>query len=83
MTKLCVWNQIVHVNFKQCYRYEAVDGKVVRTFNQIQLCPTQEEAGTKMIYNLCDTEELKPPYNAVVQCSDTYVLMIMMNNMKL
>lgn len=74
-------NKIVYVNYKECYRYEVIDGNVVQTIERLQSCPKHEEADTKIIYHVCNFKELEPPYNVLIRCSDTDILVIMLGNM--
>lgn len=46
-----------------------------------QSCSEHEEADSKIIYNICNFVELEPPYNVLITCSDTDILVIMLANM--
>lgn len=75
-------NKILYVNYDICYRYEVINEKVIRTVDNIQSCPDHEEADTKIVYNVCNFEEVERPLNILVRCSDTDILVILLSNMK-
>lgn len=75
-------NKVVFVSYKQCYRYELVNQHVVKTVDHTQSCPSHEEADTKIVFHACNFEDLNPPYNILLRCSDTDILVIMLSNME-
>lgn len=75
-------NKIVYVNYKECHRYQVNNDDVVKTIKHSQSCSGHEEADSKIIYHACNFEEIQPPYNITIRCSDTDILVIMLGNMK-
>ncbi|KAK0084825.1 hypothetical protein PV326_006135 [Microctonus aethiopoides] len=75
-------NKIVYVNYKECHRYQIINVDVVKTMEHSQSCSGHEKADSKIIYHACNFEELQPPHNITIRCSDTDILVIMLGNMK-
>ncbi|KMQ92559.1 hypothetical protein RF55_7436 [Lasius niger] len=74
-----IGNKTVYVNYDSCYKYEVINGEIVRTVDEDLSCPEHEEADTKIIYHVC---QIVHEANVLIRCSDTDILVIMLGNMQ-
>lgn len=74
-----IGNKTIYLNFDRCHAYEVLNGRVEKTIDEQLSCEKHEEADTKMVYHVCNIDYAA---NAVIRCSDTDVLVIMLGNME-
>lgn len=72
-------NKTIYVNYQTCYKYEELNGTVLRTEEENLACPGHEESDTKVIFHACQVEQ---DSNVVIRCSDTDILIIALGNMQ-
>lgn len=69
----------VYINYDKCYKYEVINGKIVKSLCSKYTCSLHEEADTKIVHNLCAIDY---DSNVVIRCSDTDILIILLGNME-
>lgn len=72
----------VYVNHVDCYKYEVINGEVIRTNDTHLSCPSHEEADTKIIFHICNLNLDYIP-QVTIRCSDTDIIIILLGNMGL
>lgn len=73
-----IGNNQVYINFRQCHSFTVSNNKVMSEINEDLSCPQHEEADTKIVYHVCNTDARA---NFVIRCSDTDIAAIMLGNM--
>lgn len=73
-----VENKRILINFKQCYSYIVDNNKIVSNVDDSLSCPEHEEADTKIVFHVCNTDVQA---NFVIRCSDTDIAIIMLGHM--
>ncbi|CAG9763477.1 unnamed protein product [Ceutorhynchus assimilis] len=74
-----IGNKIINLNFDLCYRFEVINGEVVKTTDDQLICEGYEEADTKIVYHIC---KLDTGSRILIKANDTDILIIMLGNMK-
>ncbi|CAG9768495.1 unnamed protein product [Ceutorhynchus assimilis] len=74
-----IGNKIINLNFDLCYRFEVINGEVVKTTDDQLICEGHEEADTKIVYHIC---KLDTGSRILIKANDTDILIIMLGNMK-
>ena len=72
-----IGNKTVYVNYILSFKYEVVDGHVIRSREDHLSCPSHEEADTKIIFHICQIEK---DSSVVIRSADTDVLIITLAN---
>ena len=66
-------NKTIYVNHEMCYKYQELNGTVLRAEEANLACPAHKESDTKVIFRACKVEQ---DSNVIIRCSDTDILII-------
>lgn len=75
-------NKVIYIDYKECYKFEVIDGNIYKSVDLNKSCIDHEEADTKIVNHVCNFNEIESPFNVQIRCSDTDILVIMLANMK-
>ncbi|XP_033227631.1 uncharacterized protein LOC117179704 isoform X4 [Belonocnema kinseyi] len=74
-----IGSKTILINFDYCYRFEALNSKVIRAIDNGFSYGSHEEADTKIVYHL---SRIDVNCNVLIRCFDTDILIILLGNMK-
>lgn len=72
-TKYCVNYELCHE-----FRINSTNSGILKSVNERFTCSSHEEADTKIIYHICNTDRIA---NFSIVCSDTDILIILLGNL--
>ena len=73
-----VENKWILINFKQYHSFVVDNNKLLSNVDDNLPCPEHEEADTKIIIHVCNTDAQA---NFIIRCSDTNIAIIMLGHM--